>query len=218
MDQEPKIINHKIELNKRTFFWTSYIKQIFWYPVNNLKCTFLTMKKVLCLFCFVAVLLVVSARGAIVKNGVTDTSSLNQDNNNLNNIGGPTSEQCQPDKLTVYKMVLHTFWSRDVFPKHYPDWRPPAQWSKVFGKFFFVFFYNFQLFYLHLMFLFFSFNWKVLMLFLLFFVVILLLLLLFICQRLFWDLEKKKEKGIETDFYIIILCGESFVMFSFCYL
>lgn len=44
------------------------------------------------------------------------------------------SEQCQPDKLTVYKVVLHTFWSRDVFPKHYPDWRPPAQWSKVFGK------------------------------------------------------------------------------------
>ncbi|CAH1994586.1 unnamed protein product [Acanthoscelides obtectus] len=45
-------------------------------------------------------------------------------------------EPCQPDKLTVYKMVLHTFWSRDTFPKHYPDWRPPAQWSKVFGQFF----------------------------------------------------------------------------------
>lgn len=44
-------------------------------------------------------------------------------------------EPCQPDKLTVYKVVLHTFWSRDKFPKHYPDWRPPAQWSKVFGEF-----------------------------------------------------------------------------------
>ncbi|XP_017769505.1 PREDICTED: spondin-2 [Nicrophorus vespilloides] len=43
-------------------------------------------------------------------------------------------EPCQPDKLTVYKVVLHTFWSRDKFPKHYPDWRPPAQWSKVFGR------------------------------------------------------------------------------------
>lgn len=43
-------------------------------------------------------------------------------------------EPCQPDKLTVYKVVLHTFWSRDTFPKHYPDWRPPAQWSKVFGR------------------------------------------------------------------------------------
>lgn len=41
---------------------------------------------------------------------------------------------CQPDKLTVYKIVMHTFWSRDRFPKHYPDWRPPAQWSKVIGK------------------------------------------------------------------------------------
>lgn len=59
--------------------------------------------------------------------------------------GGPTvssqaprdpgnNEPCQPDKLTVYKVVLHTFWSRETFPKHYPDWRPPAQWSKVFGK------------------------------------------------------------------------------------
>ncbi|KAJ1525748.1 hypothetical protein ONE63_008956 [Megalurothrips usitatus] len=42
---------------------------------------------------------------------------------------------CQPDKLTVYKMVMHTFWSRDRFPKHYPDWRPPAQWSKVIGEY-----------------------------------------------------------------------------------
>ncbi|GJQ82565.1 hypothetical protein Trydic_g13020 [Trypoxylus dichotomus] len=44
------------------------------------------------------------------------------------------TEGCQPDKLTVYKVILHTFWSRDKFPKHYPDWRPSAQWSKVFGK------------------------------------------------------------------------------------
>ncbi|KAH1012367.1 hypothetical protein HUJ05_011538 [Dendroctonus ponderosae] len=43
-------------------------------------------------------------------------------------------ESCQPDKLTVYKVVLHTFWSRETFPKHYPDWRPPASWSKVFGR------------------------------------------------------------------------------------
>lgn len=43
-------------------------------------------------------------------------------------------EGCQPDKLTVYKVILHTFWSRDKFPKHYPDWRPSAQWSKVFGR------------------------------------------------------------------------------------
>lgn len=46
-----------------------------------------------------------------------------------------SSESCQPEKMTVYKMVLHTFWTRDKFPKHYPDWRPPAQWSKVYGMF-----------------------------------------------------------------------------------
>ncbi|XP_050293203.1 uncharacterized protein LOC126733831 [Anthonomus grandis grandis] len=48
--------------------------------------------------------------------------------------GDPGESSCQPDKLTVYKVVLHTFWSRDSFPKHYPDWRPPASWSKVFGR------------------------------------------------------------------------------------
>lgn len=44
------------------------------------------------------------------------------------------ASNCLPDKLTVYKVVFHTFWSRDRFPKHYPDWRPPAQWSKLIGK------------------------------------------------------------------------------------
>ncbi|XP_032516431.1 spondin-2 [Danaus plexippus] len=43
------------------------------------------------------------------------------------------SEACNPDKMTVYRMVLHTYWTREKFPKHYPDWRPPAQWSKVYG-------------------------------------------------------------------------------------
>ncbi|CAH1636366.1 unnamed protein product [Spodoptera littoralis] len=43
------------------------------------------------------------------------------------------NDVCNPDKMTVYKMVLHTYWTRDKFPKHYPDWRPPAQWSKVYG-------------------------------------------------------------------------------------
>ncbi|XP_045523128.1 spondin-2 [Pieris brassicae] len=43
------------------------------------------------------------------------------------------SDSCNPDKMTVYKMVLHTYWTREKFPKHYPDWRPPAQWSRVYG-------------------------------------------------------------------------------------
>lgn len=43
------------------------------------------------------------------------------------------TDVCNPDKMTVYRMVLHTYWTREKFPKHYPDWRPPAQWSKVYG-------------------------------------------------------------------------------------
>ncbi|KOB68137.1 Uncharacterized protein OBRU01_11556 [Operophtera brumata] len=48
-------------------------------------------------------------------------------------VSGDT-DSCNPDKMTVYRMVLHTYWTREKFPKHYPDWRPPAQWSKVYGS------------------------------------------------------------------------------------
>ncbi|XP_045595554.1 spondin-2 [Procambarus clarkii] len=41
---------------------------------------------------------------------------------------------CDPNKLTVYKVLVQTAWSREVFPKQYPEWRPPAQWSKVVGR------------------------------------------------------------------------------------
>ncbi|CAH2084518.1 unnamed protein product [Euphydryas editha] len=44
------------------------------------------------------------------------------------------TDVCNPDKMTVYRMVLHTYWTREKFPKHYPDWRPPAQWSRIYGK------------------------------------------------------------------------------------
>lgn len=61
-----------------------------------------------------------------------------------NSAVGPSDgggEPCQPDKLTVYKVILHTFWTSDQFPKHYPLWRPNAQWTKVFGKSFFTYSY-----------------------------------------------------------------------------
>ncbi|KAG8237921.1 hypothetical protein J437_LFUL016899 [Ladona fulva] len=45
--------------------------------------------------------------------------------------GEESRATCSPQKLTVYKVVLRTFWSRDLFPKHYPDWRPSAQWTKL---------------------------------------------------------------------------------------
>ncbi|XP_066939232.1 spondin-2-like [Macrobrachium rosenbergii] len=47
---------------------------------------------------------------------------------------GAVGSTCDPHVLTVYKVLVQTFWSRDVFPKQYPEWRPPAQWSKVVGR------------------------------------------------------------------------------------
>lgn len=41
---------------------------------------------------------------------------------------------CTLDRLVVYKVVLQTYWTRDLFPKHYPDWRPSAQWTKTIGR------------------------------------------------------------------------------------
>lgn len=46
------------------------------------------------------------------------------------------SGSCTSDRLVVYKAVLHTYWSRELFPKHYPDWRPTAQWTKTIGEWF----------------------------------------------------------------------------------
>ncbi|XP_065210960.1 spondin-2 [Planococcus citri] len=45
-----------------------------------------------------------------------------------------STSECSADKLIVYKLVLHTFWTSSRFPKHYPQWRPPAQWSKLIGR------------------------------------------------------------------------------------
>jgi len=42
---------------------------------------------------------------------------------------------CTLDRLAVYKVVLHTYWTRELFPKHYPDWRPTAQWTKTLGEY-----------------------------------------------------------------------------------
>lgn len=41
---------------------------------------------------------------------------------------------CDSQKMTVYKVLVETAWDREVFPKQYPEWRPPAQWSKVVGE------------------------------------------------------------------------------------
>jgi hypothetical protein len=43
-------------------------------------------------------------------------------------------DSCDGDHLAVYTLRLETHWSRDVFPKQFPEWRPPAQWSRLVGK------------------------------------------------------------------------------------
>jgi hypothetical protein len=41
---------------------------------------------------------------------------------------------CSPGNLAVYRLELRTFWSEGRFPKQYPQWRPPPQWSKTIGE------------------------------------------------------------------------------------
>ena len=38
-----------------------------------------------------------------------------------------------PDLLAVYRLSIFTNWSEAAFPRQYPQWRPPAQWSKTLG-------------------------------------------------------------------------------------
>lgn len=47
----------------------------------------------------------------------------------IDNFGG----DCSSDSLAVYKVTLEGHWSREFFPKHYPEVRPPAHFSKTFG-------------------------------------------------------------------------------------
>ncbi|KAK4009361.1 hypothetical protein OUZ56_018478 [Daphnia magna] len=56
------------------------------------------------------------------------------ENNSFMDMDEPSTKSCQPDRLTVYRVTLNTFWNHKNFPKHYPQWRPPAQWSKLVDK------------------------------------------------------------------------------------
>lgn len=47
----------------------------------------------------------------------------------IDNFGG----DCTTDSLAVYKVTLEGHWNRDLFPKHFPEVRPPAQFSRSFG-------------------------------------------------------------------------------------
>ncbi|KAJ0183459.1 hypothetical protein K1T71_001435 [Dendrolimus kikuchii] len=41
---------------------------------------------------------------------------------------------CDVDDVAVYNVKLQMLWSEERFPKDYPDNRPKAQWSQVFGQ------------------------------------------------------------------------------------
>lgn len=46
----------------------------------------------------------------------------------------PGRAACSSDELVVYGVYVDTHWSRELFPKQYPEWRPPAGWSKLVGR------------------------------------------------------------------------------------
>lgn len=45
-----------------------------------------------------------------------------------------TNGKCDHKTLALYEVQFDTFWNANDFPKHYPQWRPPASWSKMLGK------------------------------------------------------------------------------------
>ncbi|XP_035919985.1 spondin-2 [Anopheles stephensi] len=52
-------------------------------------------------------------------------------------IGGAvfSEESChRAGVLVFYRIKLVTSWSKKLFPKHYPEFRPPPQWSMTFGQ------------------------------------------------------------------------------------
>ena len=52
----------------------------------------------------------------------------------LASLSSPVNCSCSSEWLAVYRLSIRTFWDEDQFPKQYPEWRPPAQWSKSIGK------------------------------------------------------------------------------------
>ena len=40
---------------------------------------------------------------------------------------------CDHSVAALYNVTIDTHWTQHNFPKQFPTWRPPAQWSSVFG-------------------------------------------------------------------------------------
>ena len=45
------------------------------------------------------------------------------------------ASNCHSNRLVRYKVIFQTHWDRKLFPRQYPEWRPPAQWSKLVGEY-----------------------------------------------------------------------------------
>ena len=43
--------------------------------------------------------------------------------------------KCKPNILAEYELSFHGMWSERDYPKMYPKFRPPAQWSKLVGEY-----------------------------------------------------------------------------------
>lgn len=56
------------------------------------------------------------------------------------NVVRKKESECRNNRLAMYNVTFVGNWSPDLFPKHYPEFRPPAQWSKTFGESFHVLF------------------------------------------------------------------------------
>lgn len=95
---------------------------------------------------FAVLLLILGCANAVIAGYSASVQQFHNDNSErVNSYSGNISsgayqgyEQisngCTSERLVVYKVVLHTYWTRELFPKHYPDWRPPAQWTKTIGR------------------------------------------------------------------------------------
>lgn len=43
--------------------------------------------------------------------------------------------ECMAPSTAKYRLTFTGKWSQTAFPKHYPLYRPPAQWSPIFGEY-----------------------------------------------------------------------------------
>ena len=44
------------------------------------------------------------------------------------------NDKCSTASMAEYKLTFYGAWSKEKFPRMYPRYRPPAQWSKLVGK------------------------------------------------------------------------------------